>query len=277
MAPPELASGSDPSRVGIEQTQPLADDAFEYDLPIFALGSPFGDDLSSSAVAGDDTDISFNEQTATDLDDFTFDPVDFHNWLHDLQNPLGHNPSAPIYLPLEATGVHETGNIAPSVVSSETVQTSDAPHGSPTAPQNEGNDPGAVLAQRIEPPHTAVAFGMNVASQDGPSDSSTNGSHDDGIERHQLSKSHTVETSQPIDSCLAPADTRSESIGHEWKTVSRKALLPGCAVYAPNDRKRPRENTPPTEQAPARVPKTRKKAGDVCARCKLYREKVSKA
>ncbi|KAI0818294.1 hypothetical protein GGR55DRAFT_674127 [Xylaria sp. FL0064] len=275
--PLSYGGGPDGDHGGPDTDQtPAANEAFN-ELDLFAFDAAFEDHVLLDETNRDNpAQAQFNSAPES----YGCDAAGLNSWFGDLMAFPGDNlfvSTLPVEIPLPLVDDSNLNShqIPQSVSGSETMYSSDTlaeSHGShhdgSISPESTNKCAPRV---NVEMDHCRrTRTNTSIGAEREPGDTSTTPYQSAGSRLAQV-------TAQPNPNETVPGSSASQpqALGHEWKPVVRKTLLPGCAVYAPFERKRQREPSPQNELHQARAPKARKKPGQICARCKLYREKCS--
>ncbi|KAI0487365.1 hypothetical protein F4859DRAFT_509934 [Xylaria cf. heliscus] len=246
-------------RLDAEQ-RPSNDEAFN-ELDLFAFSAAFEDQV---LLDGNNRDNSAQAQFVTAPESYVYDPMGPDPWFDDLMAFPGDNPFMPTL---------------PTVPSSETMFSSDT-LAETQENYHHGNTPPKGTNRCVQRVNVEVDYYRRTRTNTSTSASISIGTeHEPGdisLTSYQSAVSplaQLIVQPNPNETLPGSSASQAQALGHKWKPVVRKTLLPGCAIYAPYERKRQRDPSPGNELHQARTPKARKKTGQVCARC-LYQARA---
>ncbi|KAI0096456.1 hypothetical protein GGR51DRAFT_30584 [Nemania sp. FL0031] len=198
------------------------------------------------------------------------DAIDSNSWFDDWIT-LGDDDLFTSALPLSLV---DDGNVnlyqkAPSTRSSETIGSSD------TVAQSDGSYYGSISLENADQSVLPANVEMDHFHHEMRTSTTTERKQGEISTSYRSAGCRLEQVAQPNINETMVNGSEPQALGHEWKPVVRKTLPPGCAVFAPSERKRQRNASPQNKLHRHRASKTRRKPGQVCARCKLYREKCS--
>ncbi|KAJ8130308.1 hypothetical protein O1611_g3322 [Lasiodiplodia mahajangana] len=230
----------------------------ETERPVPAL-SGYGADTGQSSLADEEFNDGSNLGGEVLLDGSSPDAIDSNSWFDDwiaLTDDHPFTSALPLLSPI-GDGNANLDQKAPSIQSSGTMDSSD------TLAQGDGSHRDIVSPENADRSLPGANFEMKHSHNDKPNDTGT-------PYKQAACQAEQVAQSNPNEIMLSGSEP--QELGHEWKPVVRKTLIPGCAVYAPSERKHQRDPGLQNSSHPNRSSKARKKAGQCsgsfpCERC----------